>query len=243
MLEAVLFDFGDTLLSTRLVWERVLPANADSLVEALEPHLPGLEGERLKRDYLEVRAEGARRAVRQHLETPAEASLAAALARQGLDIPAGLLAHAVDAYFAPEEAEYSIFNGIPETLAKLAAMGLKLGVLSNATSGRLVRRALERRRLLHPFKVVVVSAEEGPCKPEPALFRLALERLGASASKAAMVGDRLPTDILGAQRAGLRAVLVDFHGDGPEPSPPDPIPAALVRHPEALVPLFKSWLR
>ena len=45
-------------------------------------------------------------------------------------------------------------------------------------------------------------------KPEPIIFQEALERLGADASNTAMIGDRLETDILGAQRAGLTSVLV-----------------------------------
>jgi 4-nitrophenyl phosphatase len=45
-------------------------------------------------------------------------------------------------------------------------------------------------------------------KPEPALYRAALRRLGAEASTTAVVGDRLETDILGAQRLGLFTLLV-----------------------------------
>ncbi len=45
-------------------------------------------------------------------------------------------------------------------------------------------------------------------KPEPWLFRLALERLQASPEQVLVVGDRLETDILGAQRLGLPAALV-----------------------------------
>lgn len=45
-------------------------------------------------------------------------------------------------------------------------------------------------------------------KPEPIIFQEALARLGADASNTAMIGDRLETDILGAQRAGLTSILV-----------------------------------
>jgi 4-nitrophenyl phosphatase len=45
-------------------------------------------------------------------------------------------------------------------------------------------------------------------KPEPIIFQEALARLGADASSSAMIGDRLETDILGAQRAGLTSILV-----------------------------------
>ena len=46
-------------------------------------------------------------------------------------------------------------------------------------------------------------------KPSPALFQRGLQRLGNLApGDAAMVGDRIDTDILGAQAAGLRTILV-----------------------------------
>lgn len=45
-------------------------------------------------------------------------------------------------------------------------------------------------------------------KPEPIIFQEALARLAADVSSTAMVGDRLETDILGAQRAGLSSILV-----------------------------------
>jgi 4-nitrophenyl phosphatase len=45
-------------------------------------------------------------------------------------------------------------------------------------------------------------------KPEPALFEHGLMRLGGLApQQVAMIGDRLDTDIVGGQRAGLRTIL------------------------------------
>ena len=45
-------------------------------------------------------------------------------------------------------------------------------------------------------------------KPEPPMFAVAADRLGATPDTTLMIGDRLDTDILGAQRAGLRTALV-----------------------------------
>lgn len=45
-------------------------------------------------------------------------------------------------------------------------------------------------------------------KPERPLFDLALARLGVTAVQTVMVGDRLETDILGGQEAGLKTILV-----------------------------------
>lgn len=45
-------------------------------------------------------------------------------------------------------------------------------------------------------------------KPQPAVFREAVRRLGSAPASTAMVGDRLSTDIVGAKAAGLQAILV-----------------------------------
>ena len=45
-------------------------------------------------------------------------------------------------------------------------------------------------------------------KPEPAMFNLAMDQIGAKSETTAMIGDRLDTDILGAQRAGLTSIFV-----------------------------------
>jgi len=52
-------------------------------------------------------------------------------------------------------------------------------------------------------------------KPERAIFDLTLAKLGLEATETAMVGDRLETDILGAQRIGLVTVLVLSGASGP----------------------------
>jgi 4-nitrophenyl phosphatase len=44
-------------------------------------------------------------------------------------------------------------------------------------------------------------------KPEPPLFRIALQRLGLPPAQAAMVGDSVESDIAGGRRCGMRTVL------------------------------------
>jgi 4-nitrophenyl phosphatase len=45
-------------------------------------------------------------------------------------------------------------------------------------------------------------------KPEPVMFNIAMEQMGAKSETTAMIGDRLDTDILGAQQAGLTSIFV-----------------------------------
>jgi HAD superfamily hydrolase (TIGR01549 family) len=241
-LEAILFDFGNTLVSTRLDWDRIMPMNLAGLKGALRSHFPGLDVERLARDFTFLRAAAQRERAATRIEVPAVETLARALSLQGLtDISEYTLQEAVDGFFAAEEAAYPIIFGIPETVAKLKEAGFKLAVVSNATCGKLVRRALERRLLLGQFDHVAVSADLGPRKPDPAIFRGATNALGVDPAAAAMVGDRPDKDIAGAHQAGLRTVLADFFGDQPEITPSGPRPDAVVRYPHELVELFQKW--
>jgi 4-nitrophenyl phosphatase len=45
-------------------------------------------------------------------------------------------------------------------------------------------------------------------KPERLMFDIAVEKMGSTPAHTAMLGDRLETDILGGQRAGVKTILV-----------------------------------
>jgi putative hydrolase of the HAD superfamily len=53
-------------------------------------------------------------------------------------------------------------------------------------------------------------------KPDPRLFRLALQRAGAAPEEAVHVGDLYEVDVVGARAAGIRAILLDPAGLYPE---------------------------
>jgi putative hydrolase of the HAD superfamily len=70
--------------------------------------------------------------------------------------------------------------------------------------------------LAHLFEFVIDSHEVGVAKPDPQIFRAALDRMGLDPSQAWYVGDSVFHDVLGAQAASMaRAVLVDPYQLGP----------------------------
>jgi putative hydrolase of the HAD superfamily len=95
--------------------------------------------------------------------------------------------------------------GSTESLARLRAAGLRLGVVSNS-DGR-VEQALEAAGLRHYFDVVIDSALVGLEKPDPRIFQAALAALRVAPEEALYVGDLYEVDVLGAQAAGIRAIL------------------------------------
>lgn len=78
-----------------------------------------------------------------------------------------------------------------------------LGLISNAWSG--LREVLRRLGLLDLFDVVVISAEVGLLKPDPRIYRLALEWLQVPPPMAAFVDD-LPENVEAARALGLYGI-------------------------------------
>ena len=97
-----------------------------------------------------------------------------------------------------------VFEPLPgalETLAGLRARGLALAIVSNWDVG--LGEHIEGIGAAHLFSAIVTSAEAGAAKPDPAVFRIALERLSVEPGRALHVGDE-PEDEEGAAAAGMR---------------------------------------
>lgn len=101
-------------------------------------------------------------------------------------------------------------EGTGAALDRLSQAGYRLGVVSNA-DGR-VEDLIETVGLRHHFEFVLDSGAVGVEKPDPAIFRMAVDRLGLEPRQCLYVGDLYPVDVVGARNAGLRAVLVDPFG-------------------------------
>jgi putative hydrolase of the HAD superfamily len=59
------------------------------------------------------------------------------------------------------------------------------------------------------FSAIIVSAEVGVGKPDPRIFRIALDEIGETAASAVMIGDSVPRDVAGARNAGVRSIWID----------------------------------
>lgn len=105
----------------------------------------------------------------------------------------------------------AVLPGIPESLDALRGAGLRLVVVSNSDGS--IERMLGELGLRDRFDAVLDSAVVGVEKPDPRIFRHALERAGAAPERTAHVGDLYSVDVAGARAAGIHPVLVDPHGD------------------------------
>ncbi len=72
-----------------------------------------------------------------------------------------------------------------------------------------VEPLLEKFDLKRYFDEIIPSYQVGMLKTTPKMYEIALEAIGAAKEEALMVGDSMETDYLGAQNAGIKAVLID----------------------------------
>jgi putative hydrolase of the HAD superfamily len=129
---------------------------------------------------------------------------------------------ALDADLDPEEfardlaisIRFAVIEGVVERLERLRSYGLLLAVVSNWDIS--LSETLSSLGLAPLLDLVVSSAEAGAAKPDPRIFRYALERLSVAPERALHVGDE-KADAAGALAAGMRFVsapLENLFGEG-----------------------------
>jgi putative hydrolase of the HAD superfamily len=97
---------------------------------------------------------------------------------------------------------------IVQTLAELKNAGLKLGIVSNTFVNRCcLEKDLVRLGILQFFSVRLYSYEFAFRKPDARIFRIAAERIGQAPENILFVGDRIKEDIEAAAKVGMRPVL------------------------------------
>ncbi|MBD2742765.1 HAD family hydrolase [Coleofasciculus sp. FACHB-1120] len=106
--------------------------------------------------------------------------------------------------FLKDAAPSPLFVGSLEVLQLLFQAGLKLGILSAASTSRV--EAFVKRHQLSSYIQLEMGVDEGPSKPDPALFVQACQRLGVSPSNTLMVGDSAG-DIQMARQAGAAGCI------------------------------------
>lgn len=114
------------------------------------------------------------------------------------------------AYFARPGA-WTLYPEVAETLSALEKRGMVLSVISNFDS-RLIG-ILEGLGAVHWFEHIFVSSRVGYAKPDRQIFHTALERHSLKAGDALHIGDNEEKDLHGANKAGLKGVLVERNGE------------------------------
>ena len=204
--ETVLLDAGGVLLDLDFKYVRRL------IEPRLEPSTPAIDEAQLGR--LEARA-------RQEVQRQVQAGGRMRDAWRdyfhiilgGVHVPVAEQAGIIDSLWEAHR-RFGLWTvaieGAPQAVAELRRRGLELGVVSNA-EGR-VAMDLDSAGFEGMFTTVVDSHVVGVEKPDPRIFEIALERLGAVSGTTIYLGDVPAVDVEGANSAGITPVLVDLHG-------------------------------
>ena len=104
-----------------------------------------------------------------------------------------------------DHALTEVASDVLQVLSRLRKQGLKLALVSNASSGEV--DAWPRSPLSGLFDSAIFSCEVGSRKPDPAIYHAALTSIGLNASECIFVGDGGSDEHVGAKQVGLRSVL------------------------------------
>lgn len=123
----------------------------------------------------------------------------------------GLADQLADEFFAYRDSADRLFEDVEPMLEALPD-GLILGVVTSGTT------SWRRTSIGRHFGFWLAADQVGIRKPDPRVFRMAAAAAGCRPSEIVHVGDEIEADIVGAARAGAKAVLIDrerIHGDVP----------------------------
>lgn len=217
-LAAVLLDLDDTVLD-HAPGRAAAGRRVAALVAERHPDLPaGAVAEQLARSGSWFWDEPSRSAWgRLDLARARSAIFEHALEALGRPDPA-LAGEAVALHLREREAHSRLAEGALETLVHLRAAVPRLALVTNGAAAA-QRAKIERFDLARYFDHVQIEGEFGAGKPDAAVYRHVLTRLGVAPEDALMVGDDFGWDVLGALDAGLHAAWIDAAGRGRPPAP------------------------
>lgn len=115
----------------------------------------------------------------------------------GLDAAGGIAFE--QAFFGGDRLDESLVNYIRSLRGQY-----RTALLSNAFND-LRRRLHEQWPIADAFDEIVISAEVGAAKPDPAIYRAALDRLGLEPGETVFIDD-FPVNIDGARAVGMHAI-------------------------------------
>ena len=205
MLEAVAFDYRDTLAEFR--WDEALwGRGVEALVAAAggDPARAGQVGEGLRRRFTGGGAGPA------ELDYPG--AVAAALCEAGMDASPAAVRRGIEAEFRAWAPARGVHPEAPALLDGVRALGLRTAVAANTFDPPgLFRAELDGQGIGGRVDAVVLSCEVGVRKPHPRFYAAVLQALGADPGAVMFVGDTFADDVLGPAEAGMQTCLATWY--------------------------------
>lgn len=211
--EAVLFDLDDTLFDHDYCSRAALYRVRDE-----HPALSAVPWEELRTSYSRLLEEVHARLLDGELtlQEARRERFRRLFSEVGAEDTDDLLQTAVEGYGRAYRESWRVVPGAEELLRRVGERA-KVAVVTNNLL-REQRDKLSALGLDRYVDALIASEEVGVAKPEPEIFRVALQRVGCAPDEAVAVGDSWASDIVGARAAGIPAVWFNARGaECPEP--------------------------
>lgn len=224
-----LFDMDGVLLiadqSPAQTWQQVALQFAPRLDTSLEALIKALQESRsVYKHEIEGDFEKQRRDRLEPFETRLEVVLGALEALNKVD--KNRAEEMVHMYESLRDTHRQLAPHSLQLLRELRARAFPLALISNGNA-TYQRRKISQHQLEPFFDLILIEEEFGVEKPNPRIFRHALEQLHISAHETWMIGDDLERDIAGSQQVGIFAIWCDFTQQG--------LPAKSLIHPNWVI--------
>ena len=197
-----MFDLDDTLFDHR----RSARAAADALrdADAALSAIPVLEIDRVNGLFLEEIHERVLTGAID-VDQAREERMARLLAHFGQSPSPARVSRMARIYRVAYQSLRATVPGARELLQELRRRGVRLAVVTNNVTHEQEEK-MRALRLAPLVDKLIVSEAVGAWKPDPKIFRVALEGVGSRPEHAVMVGDSWSSDVVGATASGVHAV-------------------------------------
>jgi putative hydrolase of the HAD superfamily len=213
--DAIFFDLGDTLMYFDGDWPEIFFQARKELLHSLQKAGMDLGPEfvedfyrRMSAYYRERDTEFIEYTVRNVLKNVLEERVFQTIPETILTDSLADMHSITQTHWIPEPDALAV-------LAQLRNQGYRLALISNASDDPNTQILVDKLGARKFFDLIISSAAVGVRKPNPKIFRAALEGMNLPPDKVAMVGDTLGADILGAQNAGIFSIWIKRHANTP----------------------------
>lgn len=107
-----------------------------------------------------------------------------------------------------KRALQTVDNKILDTLRHIHSKGIKIGLINNADI--IDTKYWEESPLSELSEIAIFSCNVGVLKPDPKIYRLAMDSLGVEPKESIFVGDGGSNELYGAKIAGMKTVFTEY---------------------------------
>jgi len=211
--ELILFDLDDTLMAFDFVSKKAWDNAVELFIQEKEVNI---EKDILLKKIHETRkwywADPERHKTGRRNMINARREVVKLALKDYSNIKISELEEIADNYTQMHEKLWHLFDGVEETLQSIKRNNIKLGIMTNGTSGS-QRGKLKRFNIEKYFDYFFIEEEVGYGKPDIKIYEYMLKETKTDCSKIIMVGDNLIWDIEPPQKLGIYTIWINTKGD------------------------------